>query len=89
MALKPRSHRVSIAGILTGIALVGDFIFFTLSGCNPLVLSDPVAGLELLRESGVYTTATCRAMEALQIDECNIDVDMTDRVSRPQLLRTR
>jgi len=91
MALKPRSHRASIAGILTGVSLAGKFIFFTLSGYDPLVLNDPAAGLVFLRESGVHTTATCRAIEALQmqIEERNIEAVITDLVSPPNFLQTR
>jgi len=90
MALKPRSHRASIAGILTGVSLAGEFIFFTLSGYDPLVLNDPAGGLVLLQESGVYTKSTWRAMEALQmqIEERNIEAVMTDHVSPPHFLRT-
>ena len=84
-------HRASIAGILTGVAQAAEFIFFTLSGYNPLVLNDPAAGLVLLQESGVYTKSSWRAMDALQmqVEERNIEAGVTDRVSPPHFLQTK
>lgn len=91
MSLNPKLCSAGMAGILTGVALAGEFIFFVMSGFNPLVLDDPTAGLVLLQESGVYTKATWRAMEALQmqIDERDIEVGMIDRVSPAHFLQTK
>lgn len=52
--MNPKSRSAGIAGILTGLALAGEFIFFMMSGYNPQALSDPAAALAFLKESGQY-----------------------------------
>lgn len=52
--MNPRLQSAGIAGILAGVALVGEFIFFMISGYNPQSFSDPAAALAFLRDSGAY-----------------------------------
>lgn len=52
--MNPKFRSAGIAGILTGVALVGEFIFFMMSGYNPQSLSDPAAALKFLQERGMY-----------------------------------
>jgi len=52
--MNPRLQSAGIAGILTGVALVGEFIFFMISGFTPEVSNNPAAALTFLRDSGVY-----------------------------------
>jgi hypothetical protein len=52
--MNPKLRIAGIAGILTGVALAGEFIFFMLSGYNPQLSNDPAAALTFLRESGMY-----------------------------------
>ena len=52
--MNPELRSAGIAGILTGVALAGEFIFFMMSGYNPQALSDPAAALTFLQERGMY-----------------------------------
>lgn len=52
--MNPKQNFAGIAGILTGLALVGEFTFFMISGYNPQTFADPTAALTFLRESGAY-----------------------------------
>lgn len=55
--MNPKLRSAGIAGILTGVALVGEFIFFMISGYNPQSLNDPATALTFLQERGVYIRA--------------------------------
>jgi hypothetical protein len=52
--MNPKPKIAGIAGILTGLALLGEFAFFMISGYNPQTFTDPTAALAFLRESGGY-----------------------------------
>jgi hypothetical protein len=52
--MNPKQNIAGIAGILTGLALLGEFTFFMISGYNPQTFADPAAALTFLRESGAY-----------------------------------
>src|SRR5260370_35023169 len=43
---------VGIAGILAGIALTGEFLFFSLSGFSQSAFSDPATAMTFLRDHG-------------------------------------
>ena len=48
--MNPGLKNAGVAGILSGLALAGEFIFFMLSGYNPQAAADPAAALAFLRE---------------------------------------
>ena len=50
MNLKPKV--AGLAGILTGLGLAGEFLFFMASGYSPEIFNDPVAALAFLRDRG-------------------------------------
>ena len=52
--MNPRLKNAGIAGVLTGIALAGEFMFFMVSGYDPQSLNDPAAALAFLRDGGAY-----------------------------------
>ena len=52
--MKPKLQYAGIGGILTSIALAGEFIFFMMSGYNPQSFNDPAAALAFLHDSGAY-----------------------------------
>lgn len=52
--MNPKLRSAGIAGILTGLALAGEFIFFMMSGYNPQSLHDPAVALTFLQENGAY-----------------------------------
>ena len=47
-----KSQVAGVAGILTGLGLAGEFLFFMASGYSPELFSDPIAALGFLRERG-------------------------------------
>lgn len=52
--MNPNLRSAGITGILTGIALAGEFVFFMMSGYNSYSFGDPAAALRLLQENGAY-----------------------------------
>jgi hypothetical protein len=50
----PNVRVAGIAGILAGLALTGEFVFFALSGFNQATFNDPSTALPFLRDHGVY-----------------------------------
>jgi hypothetical protein len=52
--MNPKLRAAGIAGVLTGVALAGEFTFFMMSGYNPQVFNDPAAALTFLRDGGDY-----------------------------------
>ena len=46
--LYPRTQSAGITGILAGVALVGEFRLFTISGFSGAVFSDPATALSYL-----------------------------------------
>ncbi len=49
--MAPIMKHAGIAGILTGIFLLGEFVFFMLSGYSPSTFTNPEAAIAFLRES--------------------------------------
>src|SRR6266487_3819204 len=52
--MNPKLRIAGIAGILTGVALAGEFIFFLISGYSPETFNNPATALTFLRDRGVY-----------------------------------
>lgn len=52
--MAPRIRIAGIAGITSGILLVGELTFFMISGWTPEVFADPAAALSFLEASGVH-----------------------------------
>ncbi len=50
----PNVRAAGIAGILAGVALAGEFVFFGLSGFNQSTFNDPSTALPFLKDHGVY-----------------------------------
>src|SRR6266571_5641518 len=50
----PNVRAAGIAGILAGVALAGEFVFFGLSSFNQSTFNDPSTALPFLRDHGVY-----------------------------------
>jgi hypothetical protein len=58
MDLDPRLQRsAGIAGVLAGIALLGEFTLFTISGFAPQTFNDAAHALPFLQERGAYLRA--------------------------------
>jgi len=52
--MQSRFIHAGTAGVLTGVALAGEFAFFTISGFSPETMNDASAALALLKERGSY-----------------------------------
>src|SRR5215813_11163615 len=52
--MSPRLKIAGIAGILTALALMGEFLFFMVSGYNPQTFGNSGSALTFLRERGMY-----------------------------------
>ncbi len=55
--MRPTLRSAGIAGIITGLALAGEFIFFFLSGFTPDKVADPAAALVFLRDNELFLRA--------------------------------
>src|SRR5262249_50819588 len=55
--MNPRPQSAGITGILAGIALVGEFTLFAISGFPGAAFSDPAAALPYLRDGGALLRA--------------------------------
>jgi hypothetical protein len=57
------TRAVGIAGILAGVGLAGEFLFFSLSGFSQATFSDPAAAMTFLRDHGalIRTAVLCGA----------------------------
>jgi hypothetical protein len=73
-------HRA--AGILSGVGLAGEFIFFPLSGFTPTTFNDPAAAMTFLRSGSVVRAAVLFGAFGIVVTAAHGDVRHSTRRSR-------